>query len=393
MNMTKNFTKPFLLLLVLFVLIGCYLVFRPFLTEIFVAIILVSIFYRPYEFLVRRFKGRKNFAALLMCFILVLMIVLPALKGIIYAGQKSVIAYSQAVEFFNKNDIGNIFDDSSFGDGTLKYLNLDELSEKNEHLKSFFLDILKRSSNWLISGATMAVKGTTNFIVSLVMIIIAMFFFFIDGKKMLEKLMYLSPLPDKYDKEIFHKFRSVSYTTFVSTFFVAAIQGVAGAIGFAIVGFPALLAGVLIALFSLIPYIGSIIFYVPVGIYYILIGSVWQGIFILCWGALIVGSVDDLLRAYLIKGKAEVNLIFVLFSILGGISLFGFWGIVLGPLIVALTVTILHIYELEFCNQLEGNNIEDKITEIKKEDESDKLKKLDNNDIIKRIIKYIKKKN
>ena len=221
--MTRNLAKPFLLILVFLVLFGCYYIFRPFLTEIFVAIILVSIFYRPFEYLVKKFKGRKNMAALLMCLILVLVIVLPAIRGAIYAGQKSVVAYSQAVEFFNKNDLGDVFSNGSLQDGALKYLNLDGLTAQNEQVKGFFLDILKRSSNWLISGATLAVKGTTNFIVSLVLIIIAMFFFFIDGKEMVNKLMRLSPLPDKYDKEIFHKFRAVSYTTFVSTFLVAAI--------------------------------------------------------------------------------------------------------------------------------------------------------------------------
>ncbi len=56
----------------------------------------------------------------------------------------------------------------------------------------------------------------------------------------------------------------------------------------------------------------------------------------------------------MIKGRAEVNPVFILFSILGGIALFGFWGIILGPLLVALAVTIFHIYEMEFCDSLEG---------------------------------------
>jgi len=394
--MTKNLTKPFLLLLVFLVLFGCYYIFRPFLTEIFVAIILVSIFYRPYQYLVKKFNGRKNAAALLMCLTLILIIVLPAIRGVVYAGQKSVIAYSQAVEFFNENDMGNLLNNQSLQDGALRYLNLDGLSAQNEQVKGFFLDILKKSSNWLISGATMAVKGTTNFIVSLVLIIIAMFFFFVDGKEMINKLMRLSPLPDKYDKEIFQKFRAVSYTTFISTFFVAAVQGVAGAIGFAIIGFPALLAGVLVGLLSLIPYLGSMLFYIPVGIYYILIGDVWQGVFILSWGFIIIGTVDDFLRAYLIKGKAEVNMVFVLFSIIGGIALFGFWGIVLGPLIVALAVTVFHIYELEFCNELSGCDNIEKELEVNRKDKSLKpdkfnIDKVDNN-IIKKIVKFFRNK-
>lgn len=367
-NMPKNLTKPFLLTLVLLVLIGCYLIFRPFLTEIFVAMILVSIFYRPYEYFVKKFKGSRNLAALLMCVLLALIILVPAIRIITYAGQKSAVAYTQAVEFFNENTMATVLSSDTFSSGALKYLNLEELSSKNETFKNFFLDILKRSSNWIVSGATIAVKETTNFIISLALIILAMFFFFVDGKKMLKKLMYLSPLPNRYDEEIFRKFRAVSYTTFFSTFVTAGAQGVIGAIGFAIVGFPALLAGILVALLSLIPYIGSMIFYIPVGLYYLLIGNIWQGIFILIWGFLIIGSTDNILRAYMIKGKAEVNPIFVLFAILGGIAMFGFWGVVLGPLIVALAVTIFHIYEMEFCDHLDDcdSELEEAKKKVKK---------------------------
>lgn len=395
MNKTKNLTKPFLLILVFLVLFACYLIFKPFLTEIFVAVILVSIFYRPYEYLVKKFKGRKNLTAFLMCLVLVLIIVLPTIRGIIYASQKSAIAYSQAVSFFNNNDINEIFKQDSLQSGALKYLNIDDLILQNEQVKGVVLDVLKKSSNWLISSATALVKGTTSFILSLILIIISMFFFFVDGKKMAHSLMRLSPLPDKYDREIFSKFRRVSYTTFISTFVVATAQGVVGAIGFAIIGFPPLLAGVIVGLLSLIPYVGSMIFYVPLGAYYILIGNVWQGVFILSWGFFFIGTIDDFLRAYLIKGKAEVNMIFVLFSILGGVSLFGFWGLVLGPLIISLAVTVLYIYELEFCDHLDDCIEEGALPNggNSKRLRPDKfnLDRVDN-DIVRKTLKFFKKK-
>ena len=364
-NMSKSLTKPFLLILVLFVLIGCYLVFKPFLTEIFVAIVLVSIFYRPYELLLKVLKGRRNLSALLMCLFLTLVIVVPMVKMFIYAGEKSVIAYSQTVEFFNNHDINDIFKTDTFKNSALSNFDLISFTQNNETFKDTVLNFVKSSSNWLISGATIAVKETTNFVVSMLMIILTMFFFFVDGKKMLQKLMLLSPLPDKYDIEIFQKFRAVSYTTFISTFVTAIAQGVVGAIGFAIVGFPAFLAGVLIAILSLIPYVGSMIFYVPVGIYYLLTGQIWQGIFIFFWGFLIIGTIDNVIRAYMIKGKAEVNPIFVLFAILGGISLFGFWGVVIGPLVIALAASVFHIYQLEFCEVEKSDDKEPEKIEAK----------------------------
>ncbi|MBN2885006.1 AI-2E family transporter [Patescibacteria group bacterium] len=351
--MTKSLTKPFLLLLLGLVLIGCYFVFKPFLTEILVAAILASIFYTPYLRLVTFLKGRQNLAALFMCLFLVLLIIIPTVRLVIYAGQESVDAYAQAVTFFNEHSVNGVIQTSVLPDKLFGVFDISGIYS-NDNFKNLFLDVLKRSSNWLLSGATVLVKGTTNFIISLLVIIITMFFFFVDGKKMLERLMYLSPLPNAYDREIFQKFRAVSYSTILSTFVTAAAQGLVGAIGFAIIGFPAFLAGILVGLLSLLPYLGSMLFYLPVGIYYLLVGQIWQGIFIILWGAIIIGNIDNIIRAYMIKGKAQVNPIFVVFSILGGVVLFGFWGVVLGPLVIAIAVTILHIYELEFCEALDG---------------------------------------
>lgn len=354
--MTKTLTKPFLLILVALVLLSCYLIFKPFLTEILVAAIMASIFYVPFERFSGFLGGRRNIAAILMCLLLLIIIILPSIKLVVYAGDKSISAYNATVAFFDDHSLNDFFKMDIFQQGALRFLHLENLDFNNSAVKNAVLSIFQQSSDWLLSGASMLIKGTTGFIVSLFLIIITMFFFFVDGKKMLQRLMYLSPLPNKYDHEIFDKFRGVSFSIFISTFVAAAAQGLVGAIGFAIVGFPAFLAGVLVALLSLLPYVGSMIFYIPVGIYYLLIGSIWQGIFVLLWGAVVIGSTDNIIRTYMIKDKAEVNPIFVLFSIIGGIVLFGFWGVVLGPLIIALAVTVFHIYEIEFCADLDGGD-------------------------------------
>ncbi|MDP3837258.1 MAG: AI-2E family transporter [bacterium] len=353
--MTKSLTKPFLLILVGLVLIGSYYVFRPFLTEIFIAAVLVSIFYPLYLKVTKLMRGRRNLAALLMCLVLVLLIIIPTVRLVIYAGQESVQAYEQTVYFFNRHSVDGVIQPSIIPDKLFGVFDVSEFVN-NENFKNVFLDTLKQSSNWLLSGATTLLKGTTEFVVSLFIIIITMFFFFVDGKNMLKKLMLLSPLPNAYDREIYEKFRAVSYTTIISTFVTAGAQGIVGAIGFAIVGFPPFLAGILVALLSLLPYLGSMIFYVPVGIYYLIVGQIWQGIFILLWGAFIIGTIDNVIRAYMLKGRAQVNPIFIIFSILGGVMLFGFWGVVIGPLIIAIAVTIVHIYELEFCDELEDED-------------------------------------
>jgi len=343
--MTKKLSKPFLIILVIAALIACYFVFKPFLIEIAIAAVLATIFSKPYERLVVFLKNKRYLAALLMCLLLVAILILPSVKLVGYTAEKSVQAYSEISVYFSNHNLSDVFESSLFQRLNFLHINFD-----NDLVKNSLLDLLQKSSNWMIAGATSILVDTTSFLASLVLIILTMFFFFVDGKDMLIKLMHLSPLADKYDREIFNKFREISYTTMVSTFVVAIAQGLVGALGFAVVGFPVFLAGVLVALLSLLPYLGSMLFYVPVGIYYLIMGDTWQGIFVLAWGFFIIGTIDNIIRAWMLKGKAMINEIFIFFSVLGGIILFGFWGVVLGPLMVSVAATILHIYSLEFCD-------------------------------------------
>jgi len=300
--------------------------------------------------LVKFLKGRKNLAALLMCLFLVVIVIIPTVKAVLYTADKSVQAYTETTAYFNNHNFSDLFKAPFFERLNFDGVNLQKYN--NDVAKNVLLDFLQKSSNWMLSGATSVLMETTNFIISLLMIILTMFFFFVDGKNMLTHLSYLSPLEDKYNREIFKKFREISYTTIVSTFVVAIAQGVVGALGFAVVGFPAFLAGIIVALLSLLPYVGSAIFYIPVGVYYLLMGDTWQGMWILGWGFLVVSTIDNIIRAWMLKDKAQINPIFIVFSVLGGIVLFGFWGVVLGPLVVAIAATVLHIYSLEFAPEL-----------------------------------------
>jgi len=341
-------SKFFTTMLVLVAIISCYFVFRPFLIEIIVAMILVTIFYRPYHWLSEKIKikGSRQIASLIMCLLVVLIVIVPLVNLIIFSAQKSVMAYADILRFANENNINE-----QVSSGLLDRANL--LGVSRESLQSVAVDIAKKSSNWLVGGAAGLLKGTTNLIISLLLIIFAMFFFFIDGKSMLETIMYWTPLPNKYDREIFQKFKDVSYSTFVSTFVVALAQGLLGALGFIVVGLSAFYAGIAIAFLSIIPYVGSVIVTIPTGIYLLTTGKIWQGVFLLFWGIIVVANIDNVIRAYMIKDKAQVHPVFVVFAILGGISLFGFWGVVIGPLIISVAVTIMRIYELEYSKVLE----------------------------------------
>jgi len=103
----------------------------------------------------------------------------------------------------------------------------------------------------------------------------------------------------------------------------------------------------------MIPFFGAWVIWLPAAIYLLAFGDFSAAIFLAVWGLAIIHPIDNVVRPFIIQKKAEVHPIFLLFAILGGIMLFGFWGLIIGPLVVAVTVTIFHIYELEYKNVLE----------------------------------------
>lgn len=337
----KIISHLFLLVVLLVALYLCYLLFRPFLMVIIMSGILVSIFHPWYIRLAEKIKGKYNLAALLMCLLVLFIIVIPVALFLFYLAQKSVEAYFT----ITKNIAIGSFDWSFSNNFWRRF---DFVDPRIFDLKRYIMIFAEKIKDFLVSGGATIIKSTTQFLTSLILMVFTMFFLFRDGKKLLKKVMYLTPLPNKYDEAIFKKFRDVSYSSIVSVFATGIAQGIVGAIGFLAIGMPAFLAGVAMAFLSLVPYVGTFLIWFPVGVYLLITGSIWQGVFILLWGALVVGLVDNLVRPYMIKGRAEVHPLILFFSILGGIMIFGFWGLFIGPIAVALTFTLLHIYEKEY---------------------------------------------
>ncbi|MFA5358445.1 MAG: AI-2E family transporter [Patescibacteria group bacterium] len=323
-----------------------YLFFKPFLIVIILSGVLVSIFYGWYKKLLTWFKGRNNLAALVMVILIAIIIVLPATDFIFYLSKKSVEAFSLVTNWINTG-----FLEKTINEQVISRFNFVDPSVFN--VRNYLISVSSKISSFLVSGASSLLRGTGQFVTYLVLMFFTIFFLFRDGDKLLQRVMYLTPLPNKYDKEIFQKFRDVSYSSIVSTFIAAIAQGIAGGIGFLIVGIPAFLPAVLMTMLALLPYVGAAILWLPAGIYLLLIGKIWQGVFLLVWGGAIVSLVDNILRPMLIKGKAQVHPLLIFFSIFGGIIAFGFWGIIIGPVVISIFFVLLHIYETEYEDVLE----------------------------------------
>ena len=199
------------------------------------------------------------------------------------------------------------------------------------------------------------VSGFMSFIMQLFVMLLGLYYLFLHGPNILHEMRALIPLQPQYEERIIQKFTGVVHATFTGSLAVAFIQGALGGLGFLIFGISSpLLWGAAMALVSLVPVVGTALVWGPVVIFYLLTGSVLKGLLMLLVFGLVVGSVDNILKPILIKRGMEIHTLWVFVSIIGGLSVFGFLGIVLGPFLFTILVVLLEIYKVEFGSAAEG---------------------------------------
>jgi predicted PurR-regulated permease PerM len=353
MDFSKIRTYVFIALL-----IGATILFllllKPFAYAIFWAAVIAALVH-PLHKRIQKYIHSPNFSAAITLLIVTVVIVLPAII-------LGMLMFNEAVDLYDKvrtnQDFIVNYVDQTFtalkNNSALARLNLDT-GFINNQIKEWGSDLTPRLAK-IISDFT---QNSFIFLAMFIIMMYTLFFFIRDGERMLRKLMYLSPLDNKFENIMYKKFTVTANATIKGTLIVGLIQGALGGIMFAIAGIDgALIWAVIMALLSIIPGIGSAIVWFPAALILIFTGQVWQGIMILIVGALIIGTIDNLLRPILVGKDIEMHELIIFFSTLGGIAIFGFSGFMIGPLIAALLFSFWKIYENYFSQDL-ANNFEE----------------------------------
>lgn len=349
----RNFNVYFFLAVLAVVTVAGFAVIRPFLEPIFFAILLATVFNVPYEWLVARLK-RPALASSLMLVVVAVTIVVPFLgvAALVFNEVSEIIANSTQEESALQKSVVFVVDRVSTMPIVGQLLTATDVSVSPEAIASYMKQTL--SALWPYVQAMYT--GLINSAISFVVMFFTLFFLFIDGKKWLKTIMHLSPLRDVYERRLIREFSSMTRATLKGTLVIGVIQGVMGGISFAIAGIfsPALWTLVMIVL-SIIPAAGSGFVIFPAAVVMLIMGNVWQGIFLFGMG-LIVTSIDNVLRPKLVGKDTQMPTLLVFFATLGGLSVFGFVGFVVGPIIMALVLALWKIYDQEFREQLSEFN-------------------------------------
>lgn len=190
-------------------------------------------------------------------------------------------------------------------------------------------------------------KGIIAFVLKLVITLGVLFFLLRDAEVFAAALRRLLPFGAEQNERLLTLTTDLVTASVTATLAIAAIQGLIGGTTFALLGIatPAVW-GVVMGSFALIPVVGSTLVWLPAAAWLLLSGSVVKGVTLLLVGALVIGNVDNLVRPWLMAGSARMNTLVLLVSLMGGVSAFGFIGIVLGPLVAALLTALVGTYLL-----------------------------------------------
>jgi predicted PurR-regulated permease PerM len=303
------------------------------------------------------FGGRSSIAAILTMTIILVVVIVPFFLVAMAVAREAVAIYERISE-------GN----SYLGDA-FEYFQR-SIPPISGYLERFGVDLQRLQER--LSGAAVAVSRflasqmvnvgqlTAGFLIDFLLMLYILFFFLRDGDKIVAALIGALPFGDLREQRLFQRFAQVSRVTIKGTLVVGAVQGAIGGILFWILGIAApVLWGVIMAILSLLPAVGTAIVWAPAAIILIVRGSVLKGVVLLLAGTLIIGLVDNILRPVLVGRGTRMPDFLVLIATLGGLTAFGISGFVLGPILAALFLAVWKIFSEDYSNlsDLHGTKI------------------------------------
>lgn len=345
-----------LLIFLALALYASYWLIQPYLQSIVLAIMIGMLAYPLHLKLEAAVGGRSNSAALLSCLLLFLVCLIP-FTLLLVAVLKQGISYSYTVrDWATEENVANFLAqpwvlevrerlDQVLPDGAMD----------NETIRTQALSAAAIVGKQFAGVSTALVGSVASFMVNILLLLFVLFFVLRDQDALIEFIRHALPLSRTQEDLLFNEVREVSKSALLGSLLTALTQGFVGGIGLWVVGIPAIFWGSIMAFTSMIPVVGTALVWVPAAIYLAVTGQMGMALFLVGWGVLAVGSVDNFLRPMFMQG-ASMNTVVVFFSLIGGLHVFGLMGLVYGPVIFSVTLVLFRLYEKEFSGFLDSQD-------------------------------------
>ena len=347
----RRFSRSYLLLLLILITVLFFNIIKIFLIPLLLAAVFCSLFFPLYEKLTRAFKGRQSLSSFTTCLIILLCMLIPFYGVAHMISKEGISAFNSLLPKIQK--IIQQGDDGLLGKiKNFPIINRIDLAELD--WQSSLQDVATNVGGIITTVINKTSKGTFQVVTDLFITLFTMFYFFRDGPKLVARMKYLSPLDDVYEERLVNRFVSVSRATIKGTLLIGLAQGTIGSLTLWLcgVGSP-ILWGVVMVVLSVIPLVGAWLVLYPAAIIQLFQGHILPAVIIVLVTVLVISNIDNLLRPRLVGRDAGMHDLMIFFSTLGGISVFGIMGFIIGPVVAVFFLTILEIYAAEFKTTLD----------------------------------------
>jgi predicted PurR-regulated permease PerM len=344
-----RFRQAFLLLLVAAISIAFFAMIRAFLVTILLAAIFAGLSYPIYQWLLARLGRHKALAATTTLLLLIVLVMAPLLAVLGAAGTEAL----RVTETITPR-LQQLIDQPGALDSLLRTVpGYDRIEPYRAQILTKAGELVGGTSAFLFAALSATTRATALFVFHSVVLLYTMYFFLTGGPVLLQGVLVYLPLTEPDKQRMVGKFVSVTRATLKGTVLIGIAQGLLGGIAFMVAGIDgAIFWGTVMTVLSIIPGIGGALVWVPAAIILASTGAVWQGIGLALFCALVIGSVDNLLRPLLVGKDTKMHELLIFFSTLGGLMLFGAMGFILGPILAALFVTAWEMFGAAFITAL-----------------------------------------
>ena len=343
-----NLRTAFVLLLVTAVTALFLAVAWPFLKPLLLGALLAGLFHPLYRWITRLLGGRQSLGAGVTLLVLLVLGLGPISVFLGIVVQQALTVSDQAIPWLSQH-LGAASTSNIHDWLVQRFPALAEYMPSQEQLLQQVGTAAKTAGAFLVGFASRMTVTTAAFLLTLFVMLYAMFFFFKDGHKILERIFYYLPLSDEDETSMLARFTSITRATIKGTLVIGIIQGALGGIAFRVAGIEgAALWGTIMTILSIIPGIGAPLVWVPVVIVLFVNGQYVTGTLLLVWCGVVVATIDNFLRPLFVGRDAQMPDLLILIGTLGGLFLFGPIGFIVGPIICGLFLTVWDIYGTTF---------------------------------------------
>ncbi len=341
----ENLEKASFIGLLVLVTLAFFALLLDFLQPVFWAATLAVIFHPVHVQFLQVLKQRRTAASFLTLLVITVTVLIPAwfIAAAVVNEATALYARVQSGEI----DLGKVI---NWARETLPLINsfLDSIGITPEEVTANISSAVLTSSQYIGSLAVTAGQNVVRFSIMFLLMLYVLFFFIRDGDVLLEILIVALPFGDERERALLVKFAEVSRATIKGTLVIGLIQGGLGGLIFWILGIQgAVFWGVVMVILSLLPVVGASFVWIPAALLMIASGEYVSAIVLVVFGALVIGLIDNILRPMLVGRDTRMPDYLILLSTLGGLTVFGPSGFVIGPVIAALFLTIWAMFARE----------------------------------------------